>query len=351
MDYPFLRAARRQETEYTPVWIMRQAGRYLEEYREIQKRADFMTVCKTPDLAVEVTLQPVRILGVDAAILFSDILTPVEQMGLKLQFIKGKGPVLEPPVKSMGDVDRLAVPDPEDDLSFVLEAIRILRGELEGKVPLIGFCGAPFTLACYMIEGETSKDYSGAKRMMFQAPHVFQALMEKITETVAVYADAQIKAGAQAVQFFDTWAGLLSRRDYRTHALPYIRQAVSHVKKQNPRVPVIYYVNGSAAILDLVKRSGATVIGLDWRQDLDEARERLGDRVAVQGNLDPCALFLPREELKKRVREILRKAGDRPGHIFNLGHGILPPTPRENAIALVEMVHEMSRRKKTRKKK
>lgn len=349
MDYPFLRACQRKETDYTPIWIMRQAGRYLEEYREVQKTADFMTVCKTPDLTVEVTLQPIRILGVDASILFSDILTPVEKMGMKLQFIKGRGPVLEPPVKSMRDVDRLGVPDPEDDLGFVLESIRILRKELEGKVPLIGFCGAPFTLACYMIEGETSKDYSGAKRLMFQAPHIFSALMEKITETISIYADAQINAGAQAVQFFDTWAGLLSRRDYKTYALPYIKRAISHVKKKHPKVPVVYYINGSATILDLMKSAGSTVIGLDWRHDLDVAWEQLGSGVAVQGNLDPTTLFLPQDELKKRVREILNKADGRPGHIFNLGHGILPPTPRENAIALVEMVHSMSRRKKKKK--
>jgi len=349
MDYPFLRACQRKETDYTPIWIMRQAGRYLEEYRAVQKTADFMTVCKTPDLTVEVTLQPIRILGVDASILFSDILTPVEKMGMKLQFIKGKGPVLEPPVKSMRDVDRLGIPDPEDDLGFVLESIRILRNELEGKVPLIGFCGAPFTLACYMIEGETSKDYSGAKRLMFQAPHIFSALMEKITETISVYADAQIRAGAQAVQFFDTWAGLLSRRDYKTYALPYIKRAITHVKKKHPGVPVIYYINGSATILDLMKSAGSTVIGLDWRHDLDTAWEQLGRGVAVQGNLDPTTLFLPQDELRKRVREVLKKADGRPGHIFNLGHGILPPTPRENAIALVEMVHSMSRSKKKKK--
>jgi len=346
MDYPFLRACRRKETDYTPVWIMRQAGRYLEEYREVQKKADFMTVCKTPDLTVEVTLQPIRILGVDAAILFSDILTPIETMGLKLQFIKGKGPVLDPPVKSMQGVDRLGIPDPEDDLGFVLESIRILRKELEGKVPLIGFCGAPFTLACYMIEGETSKDYSGAKRLMFQAPHIFGALMDKITETISVYADAQVKAGAQAIQFFDTWAGLLSRADYKTYALPYIKKAIAYVKKQNKGTPVIYYVNGSSTILDLVKSAGSTVVGLDWRHDLDTAWDRLGHNVAVQGNLDPCTLFLPQDQLKKRVKDILKRADGRPGHIFNLGHGILPPTPRENAIALVEMVHTLSRKKK-----
>ncbi len=347
MDYPFLKACRRQETDYTPVWIMRQAGRYLQEYRDIQKTADFLTVCKTPDLTVDVTLQPVRILGVDAAILFSDILTPVEKMGMKLQFIKGKGPVLDPPIQSMQAVEKLGVPDPEDDLPFVLESIRILRGELEGKVPLIGFCGAPFTLACYMIEGETSKDYSGAKRLMFQAPHIFTALMEKITETISVYADAQIKAGVQAVQFFDTWAGLLSRKDYSKYALPYIKQAISYVKKKHPKVPIIYYINGSATILDLMKKAGSTVIGLDWRHDLDTAWQQLGDKVAVQGNLDPCTLFLPQNELKKRVRDILKKADGRPGHIFNLGHGILPATPRENAIALIEMVHKMSHKKGT----
>ncbi len=345
MNNSFLNACRRRRTDHTPVWIMRQAGRYLKEYRQIQKTADFMTVCKTPELAVEVTLQPVEILGVDAAILFSDILTPIEKMGLKLQFLKGKGPVLEPRVKSIQEVNRLGVPDPEDDLGFVLDAIRILRKELENKVPLIGFCGAPFTLACYMIEGETSKDYASAKRMMFEAPEVYGALLEQITRTISVYADAQIKAGAQAVQFFDTWAGLLARQDYKKFALPYIKEAIRSVKRANPRTPIIYYVNGSAPILDLVKQAGAAVIGLDWRQDLDVAWDRLGDRVAVQGNLDPCTLYLPIPELEKRVKDVLKKAGGRVGHIFNLGHGIQKDTPREHAIALVEMVHRLTERK------
>lgn len=345
MTYPFLEACHGRPTEYTPIWIMRQAGRYLEEYREVQKTADFMTVCKTPELTVEVTLQPVRILGVDAAILFSDILTPIEKMGMKVQFLKGKGPVLEPAITSMQAVEKLGVPDPEDDLGFVLESIRILRRELEGKVPLIGFCGAPFTLACYMIEGETSKDYSDAKRLMFQAPHVYSALLEKITETVSVYADAQIKAGAQAIQFFDTWAGLLSRADYQTYALPYVKRAIAYVRERHPDTPIVYYINGSATILDLMQSAGSSVIGLDWRHDLDVAWKQLGEGTVIQGNLDPCTLFLPQDELRKRVKDVLDRAAGRPGHIFNLGHGILPPTPRENAIALVQMVHEMSRRK------
>lgn len=339
MNDTFLRSCRGQEVPYTPVWLMRQAGRYLPEYQAVRAGVDFLTLCKTPELAAKVTLQPVDILGVDAAILFSDILVLVEAMGMRLEFSEKKGPQLGEPIRNRSLAERLVVPDPEDDIQYVLETIKILRSRL--NVPLIGFSGAPFTLATYMIEGEGSKNFINTKKMMFSSERLFGYLMDKITDSVAAYLKAQIRAGVQAVQLFDTWAGILSPDDYRVFALPYVKKAISEVSKEG--VPIIYFVNGSAGILKDIKKSGADVIGLDWKVDMAEAVKALGKKVSVQGNLDPTSLFLPEDKLKEKVRDIILKASHARGHIFNLGHGILPETPPEAAKALIKMVHEGKR--------
>ncbi len=342
MNDTFLKACRGEEIEYTPVWLMRQAGRYLPEYQAVRAKVDFLTLCKTPELAAKVTLQPVDILGVDAAILFSDILIPVEAMGLRLAFSDKQGPVLSEPIRNKSAVERLLIPDTEEDMPFIIKTIKILRKELENKVPLIGFSGAPFTLAPYMIEGGTSKNFLHTKKMMFQHSMIFNYLMEKLTVTVTSYLSAQIKAGAQAVQLFDTWAGMLAPPDYKEFVLPYVKKAISELKKEG--VPIIYFINDCAGILKEVKKSGADVIGIDWRIDIGDAINSLGKKVVIQGNLDPCALFLPKEKLEERVKDILRKGEAAKGHIFNLGHGILPETPVENALAMVEAVHKYGKK-------
>lgn len=342
MNDTFLRACRGEEVQYTPVWFMRQAGRYLPEYQTVRANVDFLTLCKTPRLAAEVTLQPVDILGVDAAILFSDILIPIESMGMRLEFSDKEGPILSEPIRSKSSVDRLIIPDTEEDMPFIIETIKILREELENKVPLIGFSGAPFTLATYMIEGGTSKNFIQTKKMMFQHTGVFDYLMDKLATTIISYLSDQIKAGAQAVQIFDTWAGMLTPDDYKGFILPYVKKVISELKKE--AVPVIYFVNDCAGILREVKKSGADVIGIDWRIDIADAIKKLGKKIIIQGNLDPCALFLPKEKLEERVKDILWKGETAKGHIFNLGHGILPHTPVENVIAMVETVHKYGRK-------
>ncbi len=341
MNDTFLKACRGEKVDYTPVWLMRQAGRYLKEYQEVRAKVDFLTLCKTPELATKVTLQPVDILGVDAAILFSDILIPVEAMGMHLEFSDKKGPILGEPVRNKSGVDKLLIPDTEDSMPFVLETIRMLRRELAEKVPLIGFSGAPYTLATYIIEGGSSKNFVNTKKMMYQNPGLFQGLMEKITATVIDYLSAQIRAGAQAVQIFDSWGGNLSPFDYESAVFPHVKKAIKAVKKFD--VPVIFFVNDCAGLLDLVKKAGADVVGIDWRVDIYKAVKALGKKVTVQGNLDPIALFGTQEHIEERVQDILNKAETARGHIFNLGHGILPETPTENAIAMVEAVHRLSR--------
>ena len=342
MNDTFLRACRGEEVEYTPVWLMRQAGRYLPQYQAVRANIDFLTLCKTPKLAAEVTLQPVDILGVDAAILFSDILIPVEAMGMRLEFSDKEGPILREPIRNKSAVEKLIIPDTEEDMPFVPETIKILRKELENKVPLIGFSGAPFTLAAYMIEGGTSKNFLNTKKMMFQYSGAFNYLMEKLTDTILSYLSAQIKAGAQAVQIFDTWAGILTPVEYKEFALPYVKKTISELKKEG--VPVIYFVNDCAGILKEVRKSGADVTGIDWRIDISDAIKRLGKKMVVQGNLDPCELFLPKEKLEERIKDILWKGESAKGHIFNLGHGVLPETPVENVIAMVEAVHKYGKK-------
>ncbi len=341
MNDTFLKACRGEKVDYTPVWLMRQAGRYMKEYQEVRAKVDFLTLCKTPELAAKVTIQPIDLLGVDAAILFSDILIPVEAMGMHLEFSEKKGPILSEPVRSKSGVEKLIIPDTEDSMPFVLETIRILRRELADRVPLIGFSGAPFTLATYIIEGGSSKNFLNTKKMMYQNPGLFDALLEKITSTVIDYLSAQIRAGAQAVQIFDSWAGILSPYDYQNVIFPHVKSAIKVLKKYG--VPVIYFVNDCAGLLDIAKKSGADVIGIDWRVDMGRAVKSLGKRISVQGNLDPLVLFGPKEHIEERVQDVLNKAETARGHIFNLGHGILPETPVENAVAMVEAVHRLSR--------
>ena len=340
MNDTFLKACRGEEVPYTPVWIMRQAGRYLPEYQAVRAEVDFLTLCKTPELAAKVTMQPIQRFGVDAAILFSDILIAVEAMGMHLEFSDKRGPVLGDPVRAKSAVDRLVIPDTEDSMPFVIETIKILRSQL--KIPLIGFSGAPFTLATYMIEGGSSKNFLNTKRMMFQNPGLFSLLMDKITSTVISYLTSQIRAGAQAVQLFDTWAGILAPEDYKEYVLPSVKKVVAELKKEG--VPVIYFVNECAALLRELRKTGADIIGIDWRIDLKDAIKGLGKKFVVQGNLDPCALFLPQEKMEDKVKDILWKGEFAKGHIFNLGHGVLPESPVENVAALVEAVHRFSER-------
>jgi len=337
-NYDFIKACYGKPVSRTPVWLMRQAGRYLSQYRKIREKVAFLELCKTPELAAEVTLQPVDVLGVDAAILFSDILVPIESMGQRLHY--SPAPVLEPPVRSAADVDALRVLQPEQDVPFVLDTIRLLRRELEGRVPLIGFGGAPFTLACYMVEGAGSRHFLALKRLMYQAPEVYARLMEKITDTSIVYLRAQAEAGAQALQIFDSWGGILSPADYQRHVLPYSRRLLTSLGDLG--IPLIHFVKGAGAMLDLVSMAGGQVIGLDWSIGLNRARMILGENVAVQGNLDPAVLLGRQDVIEREVRRILDENAGRPGHIFNLGHGILPQVPPENAAFLVDCVHRLS---------
>lgn len=336
----FLKACERQPVDCTPVWFMRQAGRYMAEYQALRKRYSILEICRTPELAVEVTLQPVDRLGVDAAILFSDLLVPLVPMGFSLEFVEGSGPQLAPAINSGEDVARMRAIDPREDLDFVLEAIRLLRNELEGRVPLIGFAGAPFTLASYLIEGGASRTFERTKALMYSEPHIWNQLASKLASAVQDYLLAQIAAGAQAVQLFDSWVGALSPEDYREFALPHSQSVLRAVGSKG--VPVIHFGTGTSGTLELIKEAGGSVIGLDWRIDLDHGWRRLGDDVAVQGNLDPQTLFAPMDVVRQRADDVLARAAGRPGHIFNLGHGILPKTPVETVKALVEHVHRVS---------
>jgi len=339
-DYRFLRACHQHAVDVTPVWFMRQAGRYLPEYRAIREKHTLLEIVANPELACEVTLQPVYRLGVDAAILFADILLPVIPMGLKLEFAKGEGPVIRNPVRTAEDIARLRPLQSETDLGQVLDTIRLVRQELNGKTPLIGFAGAPFTVASYIIEGGASRDFRLTKSLMYAEPQAWHALMKKLVAALADYLLAQVRAGTQAVQLFDSWVGALSPQDYIRYVLPYSQCVLKVVEAA--QVPVIHFGTGITHLLGLMKQAGGTVIGLDWRIPLDQGRAILGDEVAIQGNLDPVALFAPLPVLREQVRDVLRRAGGPSGHIFNLGHGILPGTPVENVRAVVEMVHEHS---------
>ncbi len=343
----FLRACWREPVPYTPVWMMRQAGRYLPEYRRVRARCqDFLSLCRDPDLAAEVTLQPVDRLAVDAAILFSDILTIPAAMGLGLHFTAGEGPQIEHPVRSAAALDRLGVPDPEAELGYVPETVRRIRKDLANRVPLIGFAGSPWTLATYIVEGGTSRHFAVIKRMAFDEPSLLHRLLALLARAVTDYLNALIAAGAQAVQIFDTWGGVLAPRAYREFSLAYLQQITAHLTRENEgeRIPIILFTKGDGGRLEEVASAGADVISLDWKIDPHVARIRIGDRVALQGNLDPCVLYAGPERIRAEVEAILDGFGPKPGHIFNLGHGVLPDTPPEHAQVMVEAVHALSRR-------
>jgi uroporphyrinogen decarboxylase len=336
----FLRACRREPVDATPVWFMRQAGRYMADYRALRKRYSLLEICREPELAVAVTLQPVDVIDVDAAILFSDLLIPFTPLGLEFDFVKGEGPSIHYPIRRAADVDRLRRFEPREELSHVLETIRILRRELRDRVPLIGFGGAPFTLAAYAIEGGPSTSYMQTKTFMYSQPEAWHRLCGRFAEVIAEYMVAQVEAGAQAIQIFDSWAGALGRSDYREFALPHTRRIFDRLRLTG--VPTVHFGVGTAAILEDLAEAGGDVIGIDWRQPIDEAWARLPER-AVQGNLDPMLLLGPRERLLAATDDVLRRVDRRVGHIFNLGHGVLPPTPLEHVQELAQYVHRVTR--------
>ena len=335
MNDRFLRACRREPVDRTPIWIMRQAGRYLPEYRELRSRVDFLDLCRTPDLAAEVTLQPLRRFPLDAAILFSDILLPLDAFGIRMTF--SPGPKIAEPIRSRSQVDALHAQPAAQVVPFVADAVRLLRRELAGKVPLIGFCGAPFTLAAYLVQGEGKEGFGAVKRMLFAEPATLEALLEKLAVAMVDYLRLQVHAGVQAVQIFDSWAGILGDADYRRFALPYVSQIVDGVKDLG--VPIIYFVNGAPHLIEAAAASGANVLGVCWRTPLDEVARRVGPEMALQGNLDPHVLFAEPATIRARAAEVLRRMGGRPGHIMNLGHGILPETPIASVEALIDAVH------------
>jgi uroporphyrinogen decarboxylase len=338
----FIKACYQEPVERTPVWMMRQAGRYLPEYRAIRKKHDFLTMYKTPELAAEVTLQPVDLIGVDAAILFSDILVIPEAMGMKLTFAEGRGPVFDSPIREINDIRKLRKIEPEDHLSFVLDAIRLVRKDLDNRVPLIGFSGAPWTLTSYMLEGGGSKNFTHLKKWRFANQDSLHQILERVTEAVILYIKAQINAGAQAIQLFDTWVGLLDPDGFFEFALPYVQKVLHTVKTEG--IPLIYFAKGGGLWLDKMIDCGADVLGLDWTIDIGYAKNMIGNRVALQGNLDPTALLAPPASIRAEVKKILRKFGKNNGHIFNLGHGILPNVPPEHARFFVETVKEESKK-------
>lgn len=338
----FLRACKRQPIERTPIWMMRQAGRYLPEYRAVREQADFLTMCKTPELATEVTIQPIDLIGVDAAILFSDILVIPEAMGMTLEMHAGKGPVFPKPIRSEEDAKELKSIDPTFDLKYVLDAVTLTKKELNGRVPLIGFSGSPWTLLTYMVEGRGSKNFSEVKKLIYNNPQLAHKLLSKISDTVAEYLSAKIEAGCNAVQIFDTWGGILTPDDFNEFSLQYIQSIVSNIIRTIE--PVIVFAKGVHYNLEGLVQTGADVIGLDWTMDLGEVRKLVGDKVALQGNLDPTKLYGNEDVIKNEAAKILQSYGKGSGHIFNLGHGILPDVPPANAKLLVDFVKEESKK-------
>jgi uroporphyrinogen decarboxylase len=339
---PFMRACRREPVERVPIWLMRQAGRYLPEYRAVREKLTFLELCKNPALCAEVMLATVRRLGVDAAIIFSDLLPILEPMGLDLEFARGEGPVIHNPVRASSDVDRVRELDDVGPLDFVMETVRQTRAGLPQEIPLLGFAGAPFTLASYVIEGGASRSFLHTKTLMYRDAGAWNLLLERLVRAVGRYLSAQIAAGASAVQLFDSWVGALGPDDYRRFVLPHTKRLIESIQ---PDVPVIHFATGNPALLPLMAEAGGHVIGVDWRIDLDEAWRMVGPNKAVQGNLDPTVLLADRAAIRRAAERILHQAAGRPGHIFNLGHGVLPQTPPENAIALVEAVHELGARR------
>ena len=342
----FLRALLKQPVDYTPIWMMRQAGRYLPEYRKVREQAgSFMAVCTNPDLACEVTLQPLRRFDFDAAILFSDILTIPDAMGLGLHFTEGEGPKFERPLRTAADIEKLAVIDPEIELRYVTDAVRLIRKNLDGSVPLIGFSGSPWTLATYMVEGGSSKNFAKVKALMYNDPALMHKLLDTLAQSVAAYLNAQIAAGAQAVMLFDTWGGMLSSEDYSEFSLRYAKQVRDLLTLENEgrRVPNILFTKGGGLWLEEMANTGYDALGLDWQTDIHNARARVGDKVALQGNLDPLALYANPDVITEKVKTILHKYSNGSGHVFNLGHGILPDINPEHVKTMVDSVHEYSR--------
>jgi uroporphyrinogen decarboxylase len=337
-DSPFMKACRREPCDRTPIWLMRQAGRYMAEYREVRAKTTFLELCKNPALCAEVMITAVDRLGVDAAIIFSDLLPMLEPMGIELEFAHGEGPVIHNPVRESADVDRVLELENVDALDFVMETVRQTRAGLDAAIPLIGFAGAPFTLASYVIEGGASRSYLHAKTLMYRDEGAWHELMGRLARSVTRYLNAQIAAGAQAVQLFDSWVGCLGPDDYRRYVLPHTRSIIEGL---SPGAPAINFATGNPALLPLLAEAGGAVIGVDWRIRLDDAWRTVGHDKAVQGNLDPLALLADRDEIRRRAKDVLRQAAGRPGHIFNLGHGVLQQTPVENVIALVDAVHEL----------
>jgi uroporphyrinogen decarboxylase len=337
-NFRFLKACRGEPVDATPVWFMRQAGRYMKAYRDLKEKHTFLEMCKTPELATEVTLQPVNALDIDAAIIFADILLPLEPMGTGLEFVVGDGPSIPRPVRDAKAVDDLRPVNAEEQLGFVGDAIRMVRSEISGKVPLIGFAGAPFTLCSYMVEGGKSREFKTTKMMMFEAPELWEKLMDKVCTMLIDYLKMQVNAGAQALQIFDSWVGCLSPEDYSRYVLPYTKRVIDGVKGTG--VPIINFSTGTSTMLGRVAQAGGDVISFDWRINLDDAWRQVGHDQPIQGNLDPVTLFAPLPVIKERVHDIMRRAEGRPGHIFNLGHGILQHTPVDHVKAVCDMVHE-----------
>ena len=336
-NFRFLKACRGEPVYATPVWFMRQAGRYMKAYRDLKEKYSFLEMCKTPELATQVTLQPVNALDIDAAIIFADILLPLEPMGTGLEFVAGDGPSIPRPVRDVKAVDNLRPVNAEEQLGFVGDAIRMVRSEISGKVPLIGFAGAPFTLCSYMVEGGKSREFKTTKMMMFETPDLWERLMDKVCVMLIDYLKMQVNAGAQALQIFDSWVGCLSPEDYSRYVLPHTKRVIDGLKDCG--VPVINFSTGTSTMLDRVAKAGGDVISFDWRINLDDAWRQVGHDQPIQGNLDPVTLFAPLPVIKERVHDIMRRAEGRPGHIFNLGHGILQHTPVDHVKAVCDMVH------------
>lgn len=341
----FIKALLRQPTDRTPVWMMRQAGRYLPEYRQVREQAgSFMNLCTNPELACEVTLQPLARFDFDAAILFSDILTIPDAMGLGLYFVEGEGPKFERPIQSAADIARLPIPDPMDKLAYVSDAVSLIRQRLEGKVPLIGFSGSPWTLATYMVEGSSSKSFQKVKALMYEQPLLMHELLDKLAESVAAYLNAQISAGAQAIMLFDTWGGMLTTEDYQEFSLSYARKVREQLNTQqgDQKIPTVLFTKGGGQWLEMMVDSGYDALGLDWQTDIANARSRVGGQVALQGNMDPVTLYAEPKVVRAKVKAVLDGFGNGSGHVFNLGHGIMPDINPDHVRAMVDAVHEFS---------
>jgi uroporphyrinogen decarboxylase len=337
----FLRACKKQDVERTPIWIMRQAGRYLPEYRSVRAKSDFLTMCKTPELAAEVTIQPIDIIEVDAAILFSDILVIPEAMGMHLEMNEGKGPVFPKPIRSVDDAKDLKDIDPTIELKYVLDAISLTKKNLNNRVPLIGFSGSPWTLLTYMVEGKGSKNFSEVKKLIYNNPELAHSILDKLSKTIADYLSAKIEAGCNAVQIFDTWGGILSQKDFEEFSLRYVEKIISQIKRKDE--PIIFFAKGVHFKLNKLASIGADVLGLDWTMNLGKVRKKVGDKVALQGNLDPTVLYAKKDYIKEEVKNVLSSFGKGNGHIFNLGHGVLPDIDPERVKALVQYVKEESK--------